>query len=52
MVDQLLDGLPCLGGQACGCGVSHRVGGLGELVGEPEQGAGIAAVLVDQGRRG
>src|SRR5450759_3089833 len=45
MVDQLLDGLPCLGGQAGGCGVSHGAGGLGELVGAPEQGAGTAAYI-------
>lgn len=43
MVDQLLDGLPCLAGQAeDGFGVSHGVGGMGELVGAPEQGAGFA----------
>ena len=45
MVDQLLDGLPCFGGQAGGFGVSHGVGGLGELVGAPDQGAGIAAYI-------
>ena len=28
-----------------GFGVSHGVGGLGELVGAPEQGAGIAASI-------
>jgi hypothetical protein len=42
VVDQLLDGLPCLRGQAGGCGVSNGVGGLGELVDAPEQGAGVA----------
>jgi len=45
MVDQLLDGLPCFGGQAGGFGVSHGVGALGELVGAPDQGAGIAAYI-------